>query len=125
MNIQWYPGHMTKTRRMIAENLKNVDVIAEIIDARIPLSSRNPDIDDLIGEKPRLMILNRADQANPEANRRWAAFFRSQGFLVMECDAKSGAGVNRFALVVREALADKIAQWREKGQVGRPIRAMI
>ena len=79
MNIQWYPGHMTKTRRMIGENLKFVDVVAEIIDARIPIASRNPDIDDLVGTKPRVVVLNRADQADPAATKLWEAHFRAQG----------------------------------------------
>lgn len=125
MNIQWYPGHMTKTRRMIGENLKLVDIIVEIIDARIPISSRNPDIDDLIAGKPRLVILNRADQADPEANRLWAAQFKGKDALVMECDAKSGRGVNQFSAAVNSVLREKLIQWREKGQVGRPIRAMV
>lgn len=125
MNIQWYPGHMTKTRRQMAVDLKLVDVVAEIIDARIPISSRNPDIDDLVGEKPRIVVLNRADQASVAGNRRWAEYFRAQGFVVLECDAKSGMGVSRFTDTVQEALQEKIARWREKGQIGRPIRAMI
>lgn len=125
MNIQWYPGHMTKTRRMIAADLKLVDVVAEVIDARIPISSRNPDIDELIAGKPRIVVLNRADQADPAGNRRWADYFRTQGFFVMESDAKSGTGVNRFSDTVKDALKEKIQRWREKGQIGRPIRAMI
>lgn len=125
LNIQWYPGHMTKTRRMIGENLKHVDVVVEIIDARIPISSRNPDIDELVGSKPRLVVLNRADQADPEANRAWAAKLRESGALVLECDAKSGRGVNQFSVAVGNVLKEKLAQWREKGQVGRPIRAMV
>lgn len=125
MNIQWYPGHMTKTRRMIGENLKFVDIIVEILDARIPISSRNPDIDDLIAGKPRLVVLNRADQADPEANRLWTDFFKQSGALVMECDAKSGRGVSQFSAAVKTVLQEKIAQWREKGQIGRPIRAMV
>ena len=84
MNIQWYPGHMTKTRRMIGENLKFVDVVAEIIDARIPIASRNPDIDDLVGTKPRVVVLNRADQADPAATKLWEAHFRAQGMAVLE-----------------------------------------
>lgn len=125
MNIQWYPGHMTKTRRMIAENLKYVDVVAEVIDARIPISSRNPDMDELVGTKPRVVILNRCDQADPAANRAWGAFFRSQGISVLECDARSGTGVKQFSPVMREALKEQIARWKEKGQVGRPVRAMV
>jgi ribosome biogenesis GTPase A len=116
---------MTKTRRMIAENLKYVDVVAEVIDARIPIASRNPDIDDLVGSKPRVVILNRADQADPAASKAWGSYFRAQGISVLECDAKSGSGVKQFSPVMRGALKEQIARWREKGQVGRPVRAMV
>lgn len=125
MNIQWYPGHMTKTRRMIGENLKYVDVVAEVIDARIPIASRNPDLDELVGGKPRVVILNRADQADPAASKVWGAYFRAQGISVLECDARSGAGVKQFSPVMRAALKEQIARWKEKGQVGRPVRAMV
>ena len=125
MNIQWYPGHMTKTRRQMAEDLKFVDLVAELLDARIPRSSRNPDIDELVGGKPRLIVLNRADQADPAGTARWAAWFRSQGHAVLETDAKSGKGVAQFSGVIRETLKEKLAAWSEKGQVGRPIRAMV
>lgn len=125
MNIQWYPGHMTKTRRMIEADLKLVDIVVEIIDARIPVSSRNPDIDAIVGDKPRLMVLNRADQADPGANRVWADYFKSKGWNVLETDAKSGTGVNRFSQVVQVTLKEQISKWREKGQVGRPVRAMV
>lgn len=125
MNIQWYPGHMTKTRRQMEADLKLVDMLVEVIDARIPVSSRNPDIDQIAGSKPRLIILNRADQADPEANRRWTEYFRAKGYLVLETDAKSGAGVNRFSQMAQITLKDQIARWREKGQVGRPVRAMV
>lgn len=125
MNIQWYPGHMTKTRRMIAADMKYVDVVAEIIDARIPIASRNPDIDDLVGSKPRVVVLNRADQADPAASKLWGEWFRARGISVLECDARSGRGVNQFSAVMRGALKEQIARWREKGQVGRPVRAMV
>jgi ribosome biogenesis GTPase A len=125
MNIQWYPGHMTKTRRMIAENLKMVDVVAEIVDARIPISSRNPDIDELVGSKPRLIILNRADQADPSMNKAWAEYFRGKGFAVLETDANSGKGVGQFSPMVRALLKDQIAAWSAKGLVGRKVRAMV
>ncbi len=125
MNIQWYPGHMTKTRRQIEADLKNVDLVAEIVDARIPVSSRNPDIDSICAGKPRLIVLNRADQADPEGNRRWAAHFKAQGHAVMETDARSGSGVAQFSGTVQGILKDQIARWREKGQVGRPVRAMV
>lgn len=116
---------MTKTRRMIAEQLKHVDLVAEVIDARIPISSRNPDIDELVGSKPRLIILNRADQADPEATRRWREWFQGRGWSVLETDAKTGRGVRDFPAGVRDALKEKIAQWQAKGQVGRPVRVMI
>lgn len=125
MNIQWYPGHMTRTRRQIEADLKFVDIVVEIVDARIPASSRNPDIDAICGPKPRLIVLNRADQADPAQNRAWGEQFRRQGFAVLETDAKTGRGVDKFSPAVREALKDQIARWREKGQVGRPVRAMV
>ena len=125
MNIQWYPGHMTKTRRQIEADLKNVDIVVEIMDARIPVSSRNPDIDSICAGKPRLIVLNRADQADPELNRKWAERFRVQGHSVLETDAKTGRGVNQFSALIQQSLKDQIARWREKGQVGRPVRAMV
>lgn len=125
LNIQWYPGHMTKTRRMIESDLKQVDLVAEVIDARIPMSSRNPDIDELAGIKPRLIILNRADQADPALNRAWGRYFRERGYSVLETDSKSGVGVNQFSAVIKTALKDQIARWRERGQVGRPVRVMV
>ena len=125
MNIQWYPGHMTKTRRQIEADLKLVDVVVEIIDARIPASSRNPDIDAICAGKPRLIVLNRSDQADPAQNKAWGACFRGQGHSVLETDARSGRGINQFSTVVQGVLRDQIAKWREKGQVGRPVRAMV
>ena len=125
MNIQWYPGHMTKTRRMIAEQIKNVDAVCEILDARIPISSRNPDVDELTAGKPRLVVLNRVDQAAPEATKQWAAYFRSKGYAVLESDAKDGQGTAKFAGAVRELLADKLRAYAEKGMAGRVVRVMI
>lgn len=125
MNIQWYPGHMTKTRRQIEGDLKNVDIVVEIIDARIPVSSRNPDIDSICAGKPRLIVLNRADQADPAMNRQWAETFKGRGHAVLETDAKTGRGISQFSAVIQEVLRDQIARWREKGQVGRPVRAMV
>ena len=124
MNIQWYPGHMTKTRRMIAEQIKHVDAVCEIVDARIPVSSRNPDVDELTAGKPRLVVLNRVDQADPDATKRWAAWFRAKGYAVMESDAKSGAGTKQFAAAVKTLLADKLRAYAEKGQ-NRVVRVMI
>lgn len=125
MNIQWYPGHMTKTRRMIQSQLKNMDAVCEILDARIPLSSRNPDVEELTVGKPRLIVLNRIDVADSDATRRWAAWFRGRGFAVLEVNAKEGQGTARFAAAVRELLADKLAAYAEKGQAGRMVRVMI
>lgn len=125
MDIHWYPGHMTKTRRIIQADLKLVDLVAEVIDARIPISSRNPDIDELVGDKPRLIILNRADQADPEQTRAWTRWFKTRGYAVLETDSKTGGGVNQFSAVIKDALKEQIARWREKGQVGRPVRVMV
>jgi len=125
MNIQWFPGHMTKARRMIAENIKMVDAVCEIIDARIPYSSRNPDLDDMTGGKPRLIIINRTDQADPSATKQWAALFKAEGAAVLETDSKSGRGVQGFTAAVRTLLADKLARYSAKGQSGRVLRVMV
>ena len=125
MNIQWYPGHMTKTRRQIQADLKQVDLVAEIIDARIPISSRNPDIDELVWEKPRLIVLNRADQADPAMNKAWSDWFRQKGWSVLETNARDGKGVGQFSAAIKTALKEKLEQWKAKGLVGRPVRAMV
>ncbi|MGN1008049.1 MAG: ribosome biogenesis GTPase YlqF [Butyricicoccus sp.] len=125
MNIQWYPGHMAKTRRQMLENLKNIDIVCEVVDARIPMVSRNPDMDEIAGSKPRMIILNRIDLADPEQTRRWAAYFRTKGWAVIETDSQHGKGTEKFAAAAREVLADKIAQWNEKGQTGRAVRVMV
>lgn len=125
MNIQWYPGHMTKTRRQMEEDVKFVDIVAELVDARIPISSRNPDIDSLVGDRPRMIIFNRADQADPTVTARWLTWFKDRGYAVLETDSKSGRGVNQFAAVIKATLKDKIAAWQAKGQVGRPVRVMV
>ena len=125
MNIQWFAGHMTKAQRMIEENLSMVDAVCEILDARIPYSSRNPDIDRLAGDKPRLVILNRVDLADPQMTARWRKYFESRGLAILETDAKSGKGVGSFAPAVRRLLKDKLAAYEAKGQAGRPLRVMI
>lgn len=125
MNIQWYPGHMTKTRRQMENDVKLVDLVAEVADARIPISSRNPDIDTMVGDRPRLIIFNRVDQADPAMTAQWLAWFRGRGYGVLETDAKSGKGVNQFSAAAKSVLKDKLAAWKAKGQVGRPIRAMV
>lgn len=125
MNIQWFPGHMTKAQRMIEENLKIVDAVCEILDARIPGASRNPDIDRLSGDKPRLVILNRIDLADPAVTAKWRKYFESKGLSVLETDAKSGKGVNSFVPAVRKLLDEKVRTYEAKGQIGRPLRVMI
>lgn len=124
-NLSWFPGHMTKTQRMITAEIKNMDAVCEILDARIPLSSRNPDVDELTAGKPRLVVLNRVDQADPGETRRWAAYFRGKGYAVLEANAKGGAGTAQFAAAVRELLRDKLAAWADRGQVGRTVRVMV
>ena len=124
-NLSWFPGHMTKTRRMITAEIKNMDAVCEILDARIPLSSRNPDVDELTAGKPRLVVLNRVDQADPGETRRWAAYFRGRGYAVLEANAKGGAGTAQFAAAVRELLRDKLAAWAQRGQAGRTVRVMV
>lgn len=125
MNIQWYPGHMTRTRRRMAESLKQVDAVCEVVDARIPQVSRNPDMDEIAGNKPRLLVLNRTDLADAEMTKQWAAFYRRQGYAVLTTDAKSGAGVAKLSATVRSMLAEKVKIWNEKGQTGRPIKLMV
>ncbi|MBD5162655.1 MAG: ribosome biogenesis GTPase YlqF [Oscillibacter sp.] len=125
MNIQWYPGHMTKTRRMIADQLRHMDAVCEILDARVPLSSRNPDVEELTGNKPRLIVLNRVDLADPAGTRAWSAWFRGQGFAVLEANARQGQGVGQFPGAVRSLLSDKLAAYAERGQAGRMLRVMI
>lgn len=123
--IQWFPGHMTKTRRKMQESLPLVDIVVEVIDARIPVSSRNPDLSSLLGDKPRLVVLNKSDLADEQATREWIDWFADHRTAAMAVDCKSGKGINRFLPLLRQALADKIAAWEAKGMGGRPIRAMV
>ena len=123
--LSWFPGHMTKTKRMIADEIGHMDAVCEILDARIPLSSRNPDVDEMVGNKPRMVVLNRVDQADPAETKRWAAYFRDKGYAVLESDAKSGMGTAQFAAAVRTLLRDKLAAYEAKGQVGRTLRVMV
>ena len=125
MNIQWFPGHMTKAQRMIEDNIKLVDAVCEVLDARIPRASRNPDIDRLAAGKPRLVILNRCDLADPAVTKAWTAAFRAQGLAVLETDARSGKGVASFAPAVRELLSDKLKAYESKGQTGRRLKVMV
>ncbi len=125
MTIQWFPGHMTRARRQIEEKLKLIDVVFELLDARIPSSSRNPMVDEIIGEKPRLVLLNKADLADPEKTTEWSRFFREQGLAVHAIDANAGAGVKELASKVKELLKEKIDRQIAKGMKPRPIRALI
>ena len=125
LNIQWYPGHMTKAGRMISANVQNVDAVCEILDARIPMASRNPDIDSLASGKPRLVILNRADLADPKATALWREYFKGLGLAVIETDCKSGKGVGNFAPAVRSLLKELLAQRAAKGQATRALRVMV
>ncbi len=124
-NIQWFPGHMKKAGRMIEENLRLVDAVCELRDARIPSSSRNPDVDTLTKGKPRLVILNRADQADPKATALWREPFRSEGIQALEMDCKSGKGVSALSGAIRSLLKEEIARYEAKGQTGRSLRIMV
>ena len=124
MNIQWYPGHMTKTRRQIEADLKQVDAVCEIVDARIPLSSRNPDIDAICGGKPRVIVLNRIDLADPAATRQWAAWFQIKGMTVVCTDCKSRRGISEFTPAVRAACKEKLERDAARG-MNRPVRLMV
>ena len=125
MNIQWYPGHMTKTRRMMEAELKLVDAVCELLDARIPLSSRNPDIDAICGDKPRMVILNRIDMADPARTRAWADHFKARGFSVIQTDCKNRKGIADFSPALNRLLAEKRRRYAEKGMAGKPLKAMI
>ena len=124
MNIQWYPGHMTKTRRQIEADLKQVDAVCEIVDARIPVSSRNPDIDAICGDKPRIIILNRMDLADQNATKIWLEHYRKRCFAAIATDCKSRRGISDFEPAVRSVLMEKIKRNTERG-MNRPLRVMI
>ena len=124
MNIQWYPGHMTKTRRQIESDLKQVDAVCEIVDARIPISSRNPDIDSICTGKPRIIILNRMDLADASATKKWLAYFREKGMASLATDCKTKRGISDFQPAVRSVLKEKIARNEARG-MNRPVRVMI
>ena len=124
MNIQSYPGHMTKTRRQIEADLKQVDAVCEIVDARIPISSRNPDIDSICGNKPRIIVLNRMDLADPNATKKWSAFFKAKGMAVVATDCKSRRGISDFTPAARMACAEKLERDAARG-MSRPLRVMV
>ena len=125
MNIQWYPGHMTKAKRQMQEDLKLIDLIIELVDARVPLSSRNPDIDQLGQNKSRLILLNKADLADDRQNEAWKEYFQNRGFYVVKVDSRNGAGMKTIQNVIQEACKEKIERDRRRGIKNRPIRAMV
>ncbi|MDO4523387.1 MAG: ribosome biogenesis GTPase YlqF [Eubacteriales bacterium] len=125
MNYQWYPGHMTKAKRMMQEDIKLIDLVIELVDARIPLSSRNPDIDTLGQGKARLVLLNKSDLADERANRAWTEFFQKKGFHVLQVNSRSGEGIKLIDKTVQEACREKIERDRRRGIKNRPVRAMV
>ena len=124
-NYQWYPGHMTKAKRMMQENMKLIDLVIELLDARVPLSSRNPDIDALGKNKSRIILLNKSDLADPRKNKKWIEYFTEKGFHVLEINSKTGAGIKSIHGVVQTACKEKIERDRKRGILNRPVRAMV
>lgn len=124
-HVQWFPGHMAKTRRIMASNMKLVDAVVEITDARIPYSSRNPEIKRIVGRKPRLVLLNKADSADPAVTDRWIEYYRKNGVKAIATDCRSGRNVNKFYTELKDILKDDLEKWEAKGMTGRPIRIMI
>ena len=125
MHFQWYPGHMTKARRMMQENIKLIDLIIELVDARIPLSSRNPDIDELGKNKARLILLNKADLAEDRRNDEWLEYFREKGYSAVKVNSKKGGGIKSIQSVIQEACREKTERDRKRGILNRPVRAMV
>lgn len=125
MNIQWYPGHMTKTRRLLQENLKLVDVVVELLDARIPASSKNPEIDSIIMNKPRLIVLNKADTADADISRQWSGWYKSRGIQAIFVDSIKGKGLNQLKDQLKVMMKDRFDRDKLKGRIFRPIRTMI
>lgn len=125
MNIQWYPGHMTKAKRMMQEDIKLIDIVIELLDARVPISSRNPDIDALANNKFRLILLNKCDLADDRVNAKWEAWFKEKGMMVVSINARSGQGMKAITAKIQEACREKLERDRKRGILNRPIRAMI
>lgn len=124
-HVQWFPGHMAKTRRIMQSNLKLVDAVVEITDARIPYSSRNPEMDRLVGSKPRIVLLNKADSADETVTSQWIDHYKRKGILAVATDCRSGKNINKFRSSLKTLMADQVAAWEAKGMHGRPIRMMI
>ena len=114
-DIQWFPGHMTKTKRQIKESIKLIDAVAEIVDARVPMSSRNPDLSEMSNNKPRLILLNKCDMADPNATKKWLEYFEKKGIKAIAVDCKSGTGLKQFVPAVKDLLSDRLAALKEKG----------
>lgn len=125
MHFQWYPGHMTKARRMMQENIKLIDLIIELVDARVPLSSRNPDIDELGKGKARLILLNKADLAEDRLNDEWVAYFKEKGYSAVKVNSRKGGGIKSIQSVIQEACKEKTERDRKRGILNRPVRAMV
>ncbi len=125
MHFQWYPGHMTKARRMMQENIKLIDLIIELVDARVPLSSRNPDIDEMGKNKARLILLNKADLAEERCNDEWVEYFREKGYSAVKVNSKKGVGIKSIQSVIQEACREKTERDRRRGILNRPVRAMV
>lgn len=125
MNIQWFPGHMAKTRRLLSESLKLVDVVVELLDARIPASSKNPEIDSILNNKPRLVVLNKADMADAAISREWAKWYKSKGASVIFADSIKGTGLNELKEGLKVLMKDRLERDKQKGRIFRPIRTMI
>ena len=125
MHFQWYPGHMTKAKRMMQENIKLIDLVIELVDARIPISSRNPDIDELGKNKARLILLNKSDLAEDKQNDAWAEYFKRKGFSVVKVNSKKGGGIKSIQGVIQEACKEKMERDRKRGILNRPVRAMV
>lgn len=124
-DIQWFPGHMTRTKRQIKESIKLIDAVAEIVDARVPMSSRNPDLTEMVNNKPRLILLNKCDAADPDATAKWMRRFESDGVRAMAVDCRSGTGLKAFVPEIKKLLADRIAALKEKGMGGKSLRVMV
>ena len=125
MNIQWYPGHMTKAKRMMQEDIKLIDIVIELLDARVPFSSRNPDIDSLANNKYRLVLLNKSDLADDSVTAKWETYFKEKGIMVVTINARDGQGMKMITTKIQEACKEKIERDRKRGIMNRPIRAMI
>ncbi|MCQ2454833.1 MAG: ribosome biogenesis GTPase YlqF [Clostridia bacterium] len=123
-NIQWFPGHMAKTKRQISETIRIIDAVVEIVDARIPISSRNPDLMGIIGNKPHIILLNKSDMADPAVTNKWIKYFNDMGNLAIAVDCKTGKGINDFKNTVKSVLSEKLKTNREKGLIGKPLRVM-